>query len=86
MIGPPEKAVLWSIPVTVYTAADDVEMGRAGECPICLGEFLDGEKVRVLPKCGHVFHVTCIDEWVVLDASCPTCRRPVAALDVAGAL
>ncbi|CAN1277197.1 RING-H2 finger protein ATL74 [Linum perenne] len=45
------------------------------ECSICLGEFLDGERIRVLPKCNHEFHVWCIDKWLALHATCPNCRR-----------
>uniref|UniRef100_A0A0E0N499 RING-type domain-containing protein n=2 Tax=Oryza TaxID=4527 RepID=A0A0E0N499_ORYRU len=46
-------------------------------CAICLGEFADGEKVRVLPRCGHGFHVRCVDTWLVSHDSCPTCRGSV---------
>ncbi|KAG8085924.1 hypothetical protein GUJ93_ZPchr0010g9103 [Zizania palustris] len=68
-----KKRALRSIPVEVYSggeATDDV-------CAICIGEFADGEKVRVLPRCGHGFHVRCVDSWLVSHGSCPTCRRPV---------
>ncbi|KAK3023498.1 hypothetical protein RJ639_043782 [Escallonia herrerae] len=34
-----------------------------------------GESVRVLPKCGHGFHMVCIDEWLLSHCSCPTCRH-----------
>ncbi|KAI3458462.1 hypothetical protein Pfo_015125 [Paulownia fortunei] len=44
-------------------------------CPICLGEFLDGEKIRVLPKCHHCYHVKCVDIWLASHSSCPTCRQ-----------
>lgn len=44
------------------------------DCPICLTEFVEGEKVRVLPGCYHSFHVNCIDKWVVSNPSCPSCR------------
>ncbi|MBA0737725.1 hypothetical protein Gogos_011176 [Gossypium gossypioides] len=67
------KRDLRRIPVAVYG------MGGASftatECPICLGEFLDGEKVRVLPKCNHGFHVKCIDTWLRSHSSCPNCRH-----------
>lgn len=45
------------------------------DCLICLGELADGEKIRVLPKCNHAFHVKCIDKWLWSHISCPLCRR-----------
>ncbi|KAL5203038.1 hypothetical protein ABZP36_013990 [Zizania latifolia] len=67
------KCALRSIPVEVYSGGEETE----DVCAICLGEFADGEKVRVLPRCGHGFHVRCVDAWLVSHGSCPTCRRPV---------
>ncbi|KAI3437473.1 uncharacterized protein J3R85_005231 [Psidium guajava] len=64
---------LRQIPVAVYgSAAANIP---ATECPICLGEFVDGEKVRVLPKCNHGFHMRCIDTWLLSRSSCPNCRH-----------
>ncbi|KAL8233631.1 hypothetical protein R6Q59_019731 [Mikania micrantha] len=71
-----EKKALKQIPVTVYGAGAEIP---ATECPICLGEFVAGEKVRVLPECNHGFHVRCIDLWLGSHSSCPTCRRSLAA-------
>ncbi|XP_027338743.1 RING-H2 finger protein ATL78 [Abrus precatorius] len=45
------------------------------ECIICLSEFTSGEKVRILPKCNHGFHVRCIDQWLSSHSSCPKCRQ-----------
>ncbi|KAJ6929658.1 hypothetical protein NC652_013519 [Populus alba x Populus x berolinensis] len=45
------------------------------ECAICLGEFVEGDEVRVLPQCGHGFHVGCIDRWLGSHSSCPSCRQ-----------
>jgi E3 ubiquitin-protein ligase ATL10/75/76/77/78 len=73
--GGVKKRALRSIPVEVYGRGS----GGAEVCAICLGEFADGEKVRVLPRCGHGFHVRCVDAWLLSGGSCPTCRRPVMA-------
>lgn len=81
-----KKSALRKIPVTVY-GADKKEFNTnidisVIECPICLGEFMDGEKVRVLPQCNHKFHVSCIDTWLRSHSSCPNCRHSL--LEVVG--
>ncbi|XP_062209734.1 probable E3 ubiquitin-protein ligase ATL44 [Phragmites australis] len=45
------------------------------ECAICLSEFTEKEEIRVLPQCGHGFHVACVDTWLGAHSSCPSCRR-----------
>ncbi|KAF3622057.1 RING-H2 finger protein ATL72 [Capsicum annuum] len=67
-----KKSTLRQLPVSVYGSGVNIP---ATDCPICLGEFMDGEKVRVLPRCHHGFHVKCIDIWLALHSSCPTCRQ-----------
>ena len=56
---------------------DESEEGGNGEevdkCTICLCEFDDGEDVRRLP-CMHLFHVSCVDQWLSLNKRCPICR------------
>ena len=56
----------------------------AADCAVCLSELADGEKVRALPGCSHVFHVDCIDAWLRSRTTCPVCRaevRPKATAD-----
>ncbi|XP_062079618.1 NEP1-interacting protein-like 1 [Humulus lupulus] len=43
-------------------------------CSICLQELKGGDSVRRLPKCGHFFHLDCIDQWLMRQGSCPICR------------
>ncbi|CAN0879557.1 RING-H2 finger protein ATL72 [Linum grandiflorum] len=68
-----KKRDLKQIPVAVYGSGEE-GMPAVTECSICLGEFSDGEKVRVLPKCNHGFHVECVDKWLQSRSSCPNCR------------
>lgn len=43
-------------------------------CSVCLSEFNEGDEVGVLPGCAHVFHVLCIDKWLLSHSNCPLCR------------
>jgi hypothetical protein len=41
-------------------------------CAICTDEFVKNQLLRDLP-CGHLFHQSCIDEWLVRRSrTCPT--------------
>lgn len=58
---------------------DDVEAtcSECVECSICLNGVESGESVRHLPACGHTFHRSCIDLWLLRRADCPLCKRCV---------
>ncbi|XP_057783843.1 E3 ubiquitin-protein ligase RING1-like [Salvia miltiorrhiza] len=47
------------------------------DCSVCLSEFVDGETLRLLPKCRHAFHVACIDTWLGSHTNCPLCRASI---------
>ncbi|GAA0179085.1 hypothetical protein LIER_29928 [Lithospermum erythrorhizon] len=68
------KMALKTFPVVSYSANLEIP-GLESECVICLTEFSPGEKIRILPKCSHGFHVNCIDKWLSCHSSCPTCRH-----------
>ncbi|EYU42321.1 hypothetical protein MIMGU_mgv1a0068872mg, partial [Erythranthe guttata] len=46
-------------------------------CYICLSDYEEGDKLRVLP-CNHEYHVSCIDKWLKeVNRVCPLCRHDV---------
>ncbi|XP_062194617.1 E3 ubiquitin-protein ligase Os04g0590900-like [Phragmites australis] len=69
-----DEATIASIATVEYRGG----VGRGGDCAVCLGEFSDGELVRLLPRCAHPFHAPCIDTWLRAHVNCPLCRSPVA--------
>ncbi|GAB4824822.1 hypothetical protein Ancab_007692 [Ancistrocladus abbreviatus] len=68
-----DLAVLQALPVYAYGSS--AKKGTdASECAICLSEYEESECVKVIPLCGHVFHVSCIDAWLSSHVTCPLCR------------
>ncbi|KAE8706884.1 actin-7 [Hibiscus syriacus] len=49
--------------------------GLDSECVICLSDFTPSDRVRLLPKCNHGFHVGYIDKRLKSHSSCPKCRH-----------
>jgi len=47
-------------------------------CSICIDEFEEGEKIRLLPLCGHGYHTDCILPWLTeRQGCCPYCKSQV---------
>ena len=47
-------------------------------CSICIDEFEEGERIRLLPRCGHAFHTDCIWPWLTeRQGCCPLCKSSV---------
>ncbi|XP_027187733.1 RING-H2 finger protein ATL46-like [Cicer arietinum] len=44
------------------------------DCAVCLCEFSEKDKLRLLPMCSHAFHISCIDTWLLSNSTCPLCR------------
>ncbi|KAF5742598.1 RING/U-box superfamily protein isoform 1 [Tripterygium wilfordii] len=44
------------------------------QCTVCLAEYQSEDLLRILPYCGHFFHVNCIDIWLQQHSTCPVCR------------
>ncbi|KAK8983042.1 hypothetical protein V6N11_055025 [Hibiscus sabdariffa] len=69
------RKTLKSFPTVKYSADLNQLPGLDSECVICLSEFTPGDRLRILPKCNHGFHVRCIDKWLSCHSSCPKCRH-----------
>ncbi|KAL3989661.1 Ring finger domain family protein [Acanthocheilonema viteae] len=66
------KRNLKKLPVKKFRKGDAEE-----SCAICIDDFVDGEKLRVLP-CNHAYHCKCIDPWLTkVRKVCPICKRKV---------
>ncbi|KAL6655664.1 hypothetical protein ACP70R_006490 [Stipagrostis hirtigluma subsp. patula] len=66
-------------------AAADADSSRPFDCAVCLCEFAGDDRLRLLPLCGHAFHVACIDVWLRSSATCPLCRTKLSARHLAAA-
>ncbi|KAL6606780.1 hypothetical protein ACP70R_042433 [Stipagrostis hirtigluma subsp. patula] len=73
-----DQAFIDALPVFPYSAV----AGRRKDpfdCAVCLCEFAMDDKLRLLPTCGHAFHVPCIDAWLLSHSTCPLCRGSILA-------
>lgn len=66
------------VSVTNETFSNVVTGSQDSTCPICLSEMAIGQEARLL-NCKHIFHKSCVDEWLAVNASCPTCRQSIFA-------
>ncbi|KAL5207542.1 hypothetical protein ABZP36_031977 [Zizania latifolia] len=75
-----DETLLSKITVCKYKRGDGFV--DSTDCSVCLGEFRDGENLRLLPKCSHAFHVPCIDTWLKSHSNCPLCRCNIVFVTV----
>ncbi|XP_022608509.1 RING finger protein 215 isoform X3 [Seriola dumerili] len=45
-------------------------------CAVCLEPFNNNQCLRVLP-CLHEYHRDCVDPWLLLQHTCPLCKRSI---------
>ncbi|KAL2514063.1 uncharacterized protein Fot_28034 [Forsythia ovata] len=76
---PAPESVVDTFPLKYYKKPKAVESDTSDvqQCYICLADYEEGDKLRVLP-CNHEYHVACIDKWLKeINRVCPLCRRNV---------
>ncbi|GMI92630.1 hypothetical protein like AT5G20885 [Hibiscus trionum] len=79
-----------SLVLTTFEDAKERVPWVSDTCAVCLSQLKEGDEVRELRNCCHVFHRDCIDRWVDYDGdqdhdqeddnnhkTCPLCRSPL---------
>ncbi|KAL6185461.1 hypothetical protein ACLB2K_041594 [Fragaria x ananassa] len=67
-----DQSFIDTLPVFNYKAI--IGLKNPFDCAVCLCEFEPEDKLRLLPKCSHAFHMECIDTWLLSHSTCPLCR------------
>ncbi|CAM0913558.1 unnamed protein product [Alopecurus aequalis] len=69
-----DQAFIDALPVFSYREVVGVGDKEPFDCAVCLCEFDAEDRLRLLPLCGHAFHLNCIDTWLLSNSTCPLCR------------
>ncbi|KAJ4848368.1 hypothetical protein Tsubulata_020434 [Turnera subulata] len=70
-----DEATLKSYPKLLYAEAKLQHTDSTSTCcSICLADYKSTDMLRMLPDCGHLFHLKCVDSWLRLHPTCPVCR------------
>ncbi|KAJ8774939.1 hypothetical protein K2173_019943 [Erythroxylum novogranatense] len=67
-----DQAFIDALPVFQYK--EIMGLKEPFDCAVCLCEFSEKDKLRLLPTCSHAFHINCIDTWLLSNSTCPLCR------------
>eukprot|EP00547_Thalassionema_nitzschioides_P005405 CAMPEP_0194201994 /NCGR_PEP_ID=MMETSP0156-20130528/2131_1 /TAXON_ID=33649 /ORGANISM="Thalassionema nitzschioides, Strain L26-B" /LENGTH=334 /DNA_ID=CAMNT_0038927351 /DNA_START=22 /DNA_END=1022 /DNA_ORIENTATION=- len=76
---PASKRAVLQLP-TITVAVEDLQDESNRTCCICLEIHCPGGRVKRLP-CAHIFHQTCIRQWLGNTCTCPVCRFELETSD-----
>ena len=65
----------------IYRCEDELNIKNCSTCSIYLEEYKKKEELCEL-ECKHMYHYSCINEWICKKPSCPICRRKIKYMDV----
>ncbi|XAR50154.1 hypothetical protein NMG60_11004408 [Bertholletia excelsa] len=72
-----DQALIDALPVFFYK--DIMGLKDPFDCAVCLCEFSGQDRLRLLPKCSHAFHINCIGTWLLTNSTCPLCRSTIVS-------
>ncbi|EEF36803.1 putative RING-H2 finger protein ATL69 [Ricinus communis] len=73
-----DEPVIKSYPKIVLGESQRLPKPNNGPCSICLCDYQARDIIRCIPDCHHCFHAECVDEWLMMSATCPLCRNSPA--------
>lgn len=73
-----KKHLLSSSFVDSESSEDQYTCLATDECSICLDSIRVGDYMRKLP-CGHMFHATCVEKWLLHAHRCPLCNKDLVS-------
>ena len=69
---PTDQEILNELPETTIDDVNKLDPEKKN-CVICLEDFKNGDKATILP-CIHLFHTSCIQNWLKTQNCCPICK------------
>ena len=72
-----DQALIDALPVFYYQ--DLLGLKEPFDCAVCLCEFSEEDKLRLVPMCSHAFHMNCLDTWLLSNSTCPLCRATLSS-------
>jgi hypothetical protein len=56
----------------IFNTIINIKTSEQDTCSICLNNF--NTNASFLNKCHHIFHKSCLEEWLNYNNTCPLCR------------
>ncbi len=56
-------------------STSSLETSDAGNCVICMDSLIKGDAVAYFPVCQHIFHHSCIINWLKQSKKCCICKQ-----------
>ncbi|XP_040995189.1 putative RING-H2 finger protein ATL71 [Juglans microcarpa x Juglans regia] len=76
-----DEVSLQSFPKLLYSQYKlQKHSSTASCCSICLMDYKETDVLQLLPDCGHLFHLKCINPWLRLHPTCPMCRNSAVSI------